>query len=107
MTTGPTRFVKFGRTLLIFPAIIGGLTAPETIGGRVAPLDATLPTELFGTSGPFTATAGSIANLDDALFIADGPDLLILGAGVRSLAVIELGLRIGLGDVTGDNLAAR
>lgn len=58
-------------------------------------------TVLFGTSGPVTETAGSIANLDEARFMAVGPDLLILGAGIRSLGMIELGLRIGLGDNTG------
>ena len=54
------------------------------------PLDL-VKTELLGTIGPVTETAGSIANLDDARFMAAGPDLLIFGAGVRSPGVIELG----------------
>ena len=70
-----------GRTipwpLPIIPSIIGGSTASLTIGGRALPLVDLANVEPLGTIGPVTETAGSIANLDEARFIAVGPVLLL------------------------------
>ena len=87
--------------LPVIPSTIGGATASATIGGRLPPVADLVKVELLGTIGPVTETAGSIANLDEARFIADGPTLLIFGAGIRSFGVIELGCKIGLDDSTG------
>ena len=106
MTTVPLRLAtRAGRTIpwppLTIPSTTGGSTASLTIGGRGLPVADLVKAEMLGAIGPVTDTAGSIANLDEARVIAEGPILLIFGAGIRSLGMIELGFKIGLGDNTG------